>query len=323
MSSRKHSDMFRFAFVSLMACILAGCKLAVMVSSGGEVQSLSGTRNCSGPGFCEFDIATTDFSDTFTAVPNPGYEFVEWQDGSGYLCASSQSTSCTVSLPAEPYASALLALFDMVSIRPVFKNVGIDTDGDGIRNELDEDDDNDGIFDIDDPCPLDPSPGCTLGIPITDTVMINGREWAQVDLFGGLSWNDMNAVCPDGTCSGVLNEYNMTGWTWASLADVSVLFNYFIGSDVLNPAVSSNFYSEENSPWSSLIFLDGMRPTYEDQYHRQIAGWTSTIVSADPNFFAWETQTLDYYPVTSNDLVRSYGSGLTETSFGGFFYRNP
>ena len=37
---------------------------------------------------------------------------------------------------------------------PIYKDVGIDTDGDGVRNALDPDDDNDGVLDTDDAFPL-------------------------------------------------------------------------------------------------------------------------------------------------------------------------
>jgi hypothetical protein len=64
----------------------------------------------------------------------------------------------------------------------------------------------------------------------TDTVTVDGREWAQLDQFTDLSWSDINAACPAGVCSGVLNGYNMTGWTWASVDDVDALFAHFIGN---------------------------------------------------------------------------------------------
>jgi hypothetical protein len=35
--------------------------------------------------------------------------------------------------------------------------------------------------------------GAVYAAPITDTVTINGTEWAQVNLFLNLSWNDINA----------------------------------------------------------------------------------------------------------------------------------
>lgn len=39
-----------------------------------------------------------------------------------------------------------------------------DTDKDGIKDRLDDDDDNDGIFDVDDVCPIDSNPDCGIAI---------------------------------------------------------------------------------------------------------------------------------------------------------------
>lgn len=68
--------------------------------------------------------------------------------------------------------------------------------------------------------------------PITDTVVIGDKEWAQVSLFTGLSWNEINDVCPEN--SGVCNAggeltangqtWDMTGWTWATIVEVGDLF---------------------------------------------------------------------------------------------------
>ena len=106
-------------------------------------------------------------------------------------------------------------------------NVTLDTDGDGIKNYLDYDDDNDGIFDTEDLCPLNTDPNCNS---YTDTITANGKEWLQVSLFTNLSWNDINAACPvgnGGICSGTLNGYDMEGWTWASAADVQTMFDVY------------------------------------------------------------------------------------------------
>lgn len=58
------------------------------------------------------------------------------------------------------------------------------------------------------------SMGVATAGPITDTVTVDGNEWAQADLFVGLSWNEMNAVCPAGNCmnGGMLGGNDMTGW---------------------------------------------------------------------------------------------------------------
>ena len=172
--------------------LMVGCKLAVMVPPGGQVQSSSGTRSCDGGTegkFCTFDLSAVSlpYSESFTALAKPGYQFEKWQDGGGFQCANSTSPTCTVAIADDPFGAIVRAMFDMGRIMPIYKDIGIDTDSDGVRNELDDDDDNDGILDIHDSCPLDPSPDCSIGTPITDTVFINGREWAQVDLFTRLS----------------------------------------------------------------------------------------------------------------------------------------
>jgi hypothetical protein len=157
---------------------LGGCKLAVIVGEGGDITSVSGTNDCSGPGYCVIDIDDPNFTETFTAVPKPGYEFVKWQDGWGFQCADVQSIFCTVSIPPGA-ASAILASYDTASIRPVFNNVGIDTDGDGIRNSEDPDDDNDGVLDEDDLDPLDPNVTTTCGGAVEGVELIEAINWAD------------------------------------------------------------------------------------------------------------------------------------------------
>jgi hypothetical protein len=86
-------------------------------------------------------------------------------------------------------------------------------------------------------------------------VTVDDKEWAQVDLFTNLSWNDINAVCPAGVCSGILNGYNMTGWTWASIDDITALFNHYFGSDELGPAPDATSDCAGALPF----FTDGWR----------------------------------------------------------------
>jgi hypothetical protein len=96
-----------------------------------------------------------------------------------------------------------------------------------------------------------------------DTVTVNGRTWAQPDLFiKATSTEEIEAVCPRGVCEGDLRGYDLTGWTWASVEDVNALFNYYIGSDALGPGPST--YSEpEGSPWVDAFFADGWRLTFQ------------------------------------------------------------
>ena len=221
-----------------LASLTTGCKLAVMVESGGNVTSASGTRDCAGPRYCEFDITDAAFSETFTAIPRPGFEFVKWQNGDGFFCANSTDPVCTVEMLNEDAGAAIVALFKTGSIRPLFSTPqGVDTDGDGMINELDFDDDEDGVVDESDSCPLDGPNLDGMGCPSiaeSETVLIYEKRWAQPYLFEGVTWHDVNAACPgpSGVCSGKLGDVEVTGWTWASGADVTDLLNAFLGTEL-------------------------------------------------------------------------------------------
>jgi hypothetical protein len=84
--------------------------------------------------------------------------------------------------------------------------------------------------------------------PVTDTVIVDGQEWAQVDLFTNNSWNTINAQCPSGVCgaTSTINGWDLDGWTWASVYEVQTLFNTFTGQATVAPGA----YSEANSAWA-------------------------------------------------------------------------
>jgi len=66
--------------------LLAGCPLEVVVPTGGDVRSDSGTLDCTSGNTCFVDVADTTFQETFTAVPRPGYEFAGWEGIANDLC---------------------------------------------------------------------------------------------------------------------------------------------------------------------------------------------------------------------------------------------
>ena len=112
--------------VIAVATLVTGCKFSVIVGEGGKVQSSSGTRNCSEGSTCTFQVSDTTFSDTFTAVPLPGYKFARWQGGTDYQCANSTSPTCVVSntaLAGNAAAATIIASDKVYSIKPVFQVV--------------------------------------------------------------------------------------------------------------------------------------------------------------------------------------------------------
>ena len=82
--------------------------------------------------------------------------------------------------------------------------------------------------------------GSVSAIPITgtDIVTVDGTDWAQTDLFAGVTWSQIDTACPAGTCTGILNGYSVSGWTFASVDDVNTLFNHFFGYEHMGPGPS-------------------------------------------------------------------------------------
>lgn len=183
------AKVFKALLLVSIAGLIGGCKLAIVVTSGGDVTSLSGTRDCAGSATCEVEITDTTFEETFTAIPREGYVFSHWQAGVAgeerYLCPGSTNPVCLISNTAFAGIPAIELLIDegaFYYVLPRFEFVGIDTDGDGVANHLDTDDDNDGVLDADDNCPLVapnedgfgcPDPGVTLTFQSTVTAVFN------------------------------------------------------------------------------------------------------------------------------------------------------
>jgi hypothetical protein len=140
--------------VLFIALAMNGCKIVLMAPSGGDIIGING-HSCLEGNLCEFEIETAPFSESFTATPKVGYVFEKWADGHGFLCGKSTDSTCTVNLIDNTLGAAIASSFTSTYLMPIYKNVGIDTDGDGIRNEIDDDDDNDGVLDVNDSFPFD------------------------------------------------------------------------------------------------------------------------------------------------------------------------
>ena len=156
-----------------------------------------------------------------------------------------------------------------------------DNDGEG---DACDDSDGDGVFDASDECALDPDNLCIIA---DDIVTVNGREWAQPDLFTDLSWGEINQQCPiaeGGVCKKAFYEedrlkgYNMEGWVWASMDDVNGLFNHFLagagvsGDDLLSGR--EYYVGYDYGGWGTDFFNAGFRGTVGPLY---LEGLVSTF----------------------------------------------
>jgi hypothetical protein len=65
--------------------------------------------------------------------------------------------------------------------------------------------------------------GTVVAAPITNTVTVGEKTWAQVTLFANLSWNDIDAACPE-MDSGKMFGWHHTQWLGHDRVDVGVDF---------------------------------------------------------------------------------------------------
>lgn len=261
----------------LVGCVLglvAGCKIAIMVPSGGDVVSSNAAHNCAEASLCEFEINSDQlpFSETLTAIPKAGYVFEKWSDGGEFQCGKSTSPTCTISIADSAVGFAAVSLFDSGYAMPIFKHIGIDTDGDGIRNELDEDDDNDGVLDADDNCPLEGPNLDGFGCPVVPTKTVFVTSESYTGNLGGLAGADQkcNALA---TTAGLSGTY----MAWLSVApeDPSTRFTR---STVPYALTDGTVIAGD---WDDLVGPEGDRleaPISIDEagYQRDTFVWTNT-----------------------------------------------
>jgi hypothetical protein len=187
-------SVFKSIFLSLLVTLMAGCKLAIIVVEGGEVQS-EGSVACTAGSICIIDITDSGFSETFTAIPNTGWYFQKWNAGHGFFCGGSIDPACPLSFAGHEQSeqvASMVASDEVFYLMPVFKPISSTVSADG-------------------------------------TVTIDGKEWLQPADFVGYSFDEVKVVCPTETCSGRLpgSTFDLTGYTWASIMEVSSLFNAY------------------------------------------------------------------------------------------------
>ena len=211
-------QVLKHSLIVFFAFFLSGCKLHVATFEGGYVRSELG--DCYEGTTCIYDISDNSFNVSFQAIPRQQHFFVRWDKGT--LCSESTSPTCTVSganLNPEVFESETI----VGHLRPIFE-----------RNWH----------------PPEP-------YEITDTIIVDGKEWAQPDLFAlrDVYWAQVNAACPYGVCreDAVVADYKLAGWTWASHSDVEELFAHYFGSEYFGP-MTPNSRQEEDSEWAPAFF---------------------------------------------------------------------
>ncbi|MCB1697718.1 MAG: hypothetical protein KDI34_15935 [Halioglobus sp.] len=240
---------FYRCFIVLCAIsALTSCKLRIVVPEGGSVTTSSGAYHCAAGEKCDIDVVDFYFDETFAAVPADGYAFKAWRKkGDRRFCGN------------DPKPCHILTTGFTGDWVPA------------IQQFLDASDE---VF------YLQP-----IFVPAGDIIPVNGKEWLQPDLFIGLTWEEIDAVCPNGVCNGVLAGRDVTGWTWASIEDVAALFNYYIGRPVFVGDVDGfPGFEEADSAWAPAFFNTGWRPISDGPGPVEgVHGMTRSIAYTDQN----------------------------------------
>ena len=154
--------------------------------------------------------------------------------------------------------------------------------------------------------------------PITDIVTVGANDWAQPVLFFGLSWNDMNAVCPAGVCGvSLLNGFDVSSWTWASVFEVGELFASLSG----HPGGIASFKEELTVTDAEDFFDDvGFKTTNILSGVRLITAWSSSVGPSQP----WAPRLRDWpdgQGIKDNWQTNSGGGPASNNVGGGWFFR--
>lgn len=99
-----------------------------------------------------------------------------------------------------------------------------------------------------------------------------GREWRQPSFSCGASWDQVAALCPtDGTspCAGVLNNFSIDGWVWATREQVqALLVELGAGVDAANCVTGA---AVDGAVFQ--FFTNTLSP--ENGYY--VEGWSATL----------------------------------------------
>ena len=232
-SAMKGLPMLRPTALLLIFLVLSGCKLAVIVVEGGEVQS-DAFDTCAAGNICIRNVVDTTYAETLTAAPDPGWVFVKWNAGGNFLCANEISESCNLTTEG---ASGVPALEEIIFSNRTFYVMPVFVEAD-----------------------------------LPNTLVVDGKIWKQPAEFTSLSWNEINSVCPivsNGDCEGTLNGIDVSDWRWASASDLASMLSTY-GPSVPR---GNDHVEELDSEWAPAFFAAGWEPTYDVDFNRFTSGW--------------------------------------------------
>jgi hypothetical protein len=162
-----------------ITALMAGCKLAVIVVEGGEVQS-DANGTCMAGLICIVEVTDANFSETFTAVPAEGWYFAKWNSGDRFFCGGSTDPRCPLSSQGHEESKAvedMVASSEVFYIMPVFKQFTDTVTVDGKEWLQPKDFINYSYNEVSAVCPAGACSGSLPG----STFDLTGYTWASID----------------------------------------------------------------------------------------------------------------------------------------------
>lgn len=107
--------------VSLAIPFLPGCKIEIAVPEGGHVETESGAYSCESGKICSIDVVDVFFKETFVALPDDGYTFIQWRNRYRGFCGGGDDPCylSTDSFPNTPFEQ-FLESDEVFYLEPVF-----------------------------------------------------------------------------------------------------------------------------------------------------------------------------------------------------------
>jgi hypothetical protein len=153
--------------------------------------------------------------------------------------------------------------------------------------------------------------------------IVDGREWYQPGDVLGYSWNQFNAICATGTCSGLIagTGPDLTGWTWASIYDLGKLFEALTP----HPGGINNYESipPESMVWAFDFFelFTITNQIFTPVEAAGVLGVTSTLAPTGEAYYGGVSAQVGFGGF-QGQAITSDTVSLTETwAGGGWLYR--
>lgn len=96
----------RFAAL-VTAVLVSACKVEISTPEHTRIHSPELDFECPAGSTCLVDVDSMRFFADFFVEPDPGYIFIQWNSGNGYLCGDSTSYYCRIDLTGVPQSDAL------------------------------------------------------------------------------------------------------------------------------------------------------------------------------------------------------------------------